>query len=141
MAEQEQNRTEPATAFKLAEARKQGQVAKSLDFNSFIQICALLLSLLTLGAGVAQRLASVVAWLLSQSGALRLESPDDAAWIGGVLMQWIGIVTPFALVGLGGAILANIVQTGPIFTLVPLKPKFERLNPVAGFKRAFNKRM
>ena len=34
MAEKEQNRTEQATPFKLEESRKQGQVAKSLDFNS-----------------------------------------------------------------------------------------------------------
>jgi len=33
MAEQEQNRSEPATPFKLAEARKQGQVARSLFFR------------------------------------------------------------------------------------------------------------
>jgi flagellar biosynthetic protein FlhB len=33
------------------------------------------------------------------------------------------------------------VQTGPIFTFVPLKPKGERINPVAGFKRVFNKKM
>ena len=39
------------------------------------------------------------------------------------------------------AILANIVQTGPIFTFVPLKPKGERVNPMAGFKRVFNKKM
>ncbi len=41
MAEKEQNRTEQATPFKLEESRKQGQVAKSLDFNSLIMISGL----------------------------------------------------------------------------------------------------
>src|SRR5262245_43037142 len=57
MAEQEQNRTEPATPFKLAEARKQGQVAKSLDFNSFVIVFALLLLLSVLGGHIETRVA------------------------------------------------------------------------------------
>ena len=42
MAEQEQNRSEQATPFKLEEARKQGQVAKSLDFNTLVMMWGLL---------------------------------------------------------------------------------------------------
>ena len=42
MAEQEQNRTEPATPFKLREARRRGQVVKSLEVNSLLLLSALL---------------------------------------------------------------------------------------------------
>src|SRR2546428_227778 len=38
MAEQEKDRTEPATPFKLEEARRRGQVAKSLDFVSLLML-------------------------------------------------------------------------------------------------------
>jgi flagellar biosynthetic protein FlhB len=44
-------------------------------------------------------------------------------------------------VGLAFAVLATLLQTGPVFTFAPLKPKFERINPVAGLKRVFNKRV
>ena len=51
------------------------------------------------------------------------------------------MVVPMSLVAAVLAVLANLVQTGPIFTFEPLKPKVERINPVAGFKRVFNKKM
>jgi flagellar biosynthetic protein FlhB len=53
----------------------------------------------------------------------------------------VGVLWPIGLFGMLLAILSNLVQTGPILSADPLKPKFERLNPVAGFKRVFNKRM
>ena len=42
MAEQEQDRSEPATPFKLREAKKRGSVAKSMDLNSVFVVAALL---------------------------------------------------------------------------------------------------
>ena len=141
MAEQEQNRTEPATPFKLAEARKQGQVAKSQDFNSFVLVFAFLLLLSTLGASVAARVAGLSAWLFRQSAFLKLEAPGDLGWFGEIAIAFLAIVVPFAVVGMVFGVLANLIQTGPVFSFVPIKPKFERISPVAGFKRVFNKRM
>jgi flagellar biosynthetic protein FlhB len=50
-------------------------------------------------------------------------------------------VTPVALLALVLSTLANVVQTGFVFSSEPLKPKLERLSPAAGFKRLYNKRM
>jgi len=41
----EHERTEPASQFKLSEARKNGQVAKSLDVNSFVMTFAFVATL------------------------------------------------------------------------------------------------
>jgi len=57
--EQEQNRTEPATPFKLSEAKKRGQVAKSLDFNTMVVVWGSLLTLMIAGEGVWTRAAAV----------------------------------------------------------------------------------
>jgi len=142
MAEQEQNRSEPATPFKLEDAKKQGQVAKSLDFNSFAIICALLLALLAVGSATVERVARLGTWLFQASADMDFTGPGaSAAWFAQLLVEFLGLVMPFAVIGLVFAVLANLLQTGPIFTFIPLKPKFERINPVAGFKRVFNKRM
>ncbi|HEY4211192.1 MAG TPA: EscU/YscU/HrcU family type III secretion system export apparatus switch protein [Steroidobacteraceae bacterium] len=141
MTEREQNRSEQATPFKLAEARKQGQVAKSLEFNSLLIVGALLMVLLVAGGGIARRLAAVCSWLLSNAAVLRLESGGDTVWLGRLLAEVCGIVAPLAVVSIIVSILANLLQTGPIFTFAPLKPKFERLNPVSGFKRVFSRKM
>jgi flagellar biosynthetic protein FlhB len=141
MAEQEQNRTEQATPFKLAEARKQGQVSKSLDFNSFVAMFGLLLLFFTVGDSVAGRVAALCTWLLQDSASLRIESVDQLGWFSTILHVFIAIIVPIAVVSMVFAVLANLVQMGPVFSFEPLKPKFTRLNPVAGFKRIFNKKM
>ena len=61
MAEQEQNPTEPATPFKLEEARKRGQVARSVDFNSFVMVWVLLLGAMLFGESVWRNVATTSA--------------------------------------------------------------------------------
>jgi flagellar biosynthesis protein FlhB len=141
MAEQEQNRTEQATPFKLEEARKQGQVAKSLDFNTLVMIWGLLGLGVIFGPSAWDALGSLSRDLFASSADLSLESIGALGWMAVVLRVFLAIMGPIIAVAAVLAILANIVQTGPIFTFVPLKPKGERVNPVAGFKRVFNKKM
>lgn len=140
MAEKEQNRTEQATPFKLEEARKQGQVAKSLDLNSMAMILGLLGLAAIWGASGWRELSQVCHDLFAGSAELRV-TLDNRGWMAGVVKSFVSLLSPVLLVGAALAILANLVQTGPIFTFKPLKPKGERLNPVAGFKRIYSKKM
>jgi flagellar biosynthesis protein FlhB len=141
MQEQEQNRTEPATPFKLSEARKRGQVAKSLDFNVLVVVCGLFAALAIWGGAQWTRLCELCAELLAGAAEWQIDA-GGATHLGSAIgLTTLSIVLPFAATGFVFAIIANIVQTGPIFSSDPIKPKFERLNPVAGFKRVFNKRM
>lgn len=142
MAEQEQNRTEQASPFKLEEAKKRGQVAKSLDFNTLIIVGASMVALAIWGPAFWAELCALCAWLFQSSATLQLESDrSTTAMFSEVARATLRIVAPFLAAGVVAAILANLVQTGPIFSMEPLRPKFERLNPVAGFKRIFNKKM
>jgi len=140
VAEQEQNRTEQATPFKLEEARKQGQVAKSLDFNSLIMIWGLIMLAMIWGASAWRELGQLAHDLFASSADLNL-SLDNGGWMAGLIRSFVTLLAPVLLVGAVLAVLANLVQTGPIFSFKPLKPKGERINPVAGFKRVFSKKM
>ena len=140
MAEQEQNRTEQATPFKLEEARKQGQVAKSLDFNTLLMVWGLIALAMIWGASAWQELGQLARELLAVSGDLHV-SFDNGGWMAGLVRAFVSLIAPVLLVGAVLAVLANIVQTGPIFSFKPLKPKGERINPVAGFKRIYNKKI
>jgi flagellar biosynthesis protein FlhB len=140
MAEKEQNRTEQATPFKLEEARKQGQVAKSLDFNSLLMIWGLILLAMIWGASAWREMGQVARDLFTSAADLNLTA-DNSGWLAGLLRSFISLLAPVLLVGVALAVIANLVQTGPIFSFKPLKPKGERINPVAGFKRIFNKKM
>src|SRR5690349_9063809 len=140
MAEKEQNRTEQATPFKLEEARKQGQVAKSLDFNTLVMIWGLLGLGAIWGSSAWEELGQISRNLFASSADLPL-SLDGAGWMAGILRAFIGLMAPVLIVGTLLAVLANIIQTGPIFTFTPLKPKGERINPIAGFKRIYSMKM
>jgi flagellar biosynthetic protein FlhB len=141
MQEQEQNRTEPATPFKLAEARKRGQVAKSLDFTTFVVVCGLLAALAIWGESQWARLCDLCARLFASAGTLQWELASSPAAAATITTEALAVLLPFGIAGWVFAVAANLVQTGPILSAEPLKPKFERINPVAGFKRVFNKRM
>ena len=49
---------------------------------------------------------------------------------------WLG--TPFFATLVIVAVLANVVQTGPVFSFEPLKADLTRINPVSGLKNVFS---
>ena len=136
MAEQEQDRTEPATPFKLDESRKQGDVARSTDFNTFALVAALLAVLLGGGAAAWTSLCQTSQALFAQAG-----SDDLLALLGQFAHGWLSVTLPFGLAGVGVAIVASLIQTGPVFSFKPLEPRLERINPVNGFQRLFSLRL
>ena len=93
------------------------------------------------GASAWEQLGLHFPQSVRELGGSAARSLDGAAWMGGVLRSFIGLMTPVLIVGAVLAVLANLVQTGPIFTFKPLKPKGERINPVAGFKRIYSMKM
>jgi flagellar biosynthetic protein FlhB len=141
MPEQDQNRTEQATPFKLEEAKKRGQVAKSLDLNSLIAVSGLLLSLSVWGAATWHQLCDLCAALFASAGTLLVTHESTTATGAGIAYQMLALLSPFIGVGVVCSVVANLIQTGPVISGEPLKPQFERLNPMAGFKRIYNVRV
>src|SRR3982751_5122839 len=99
MAEQEQNRSEQATPFKLEEARKQGQVAKSLDFNTLIMIWGLLGLAMIWGANAWYQPATMSTNLPASSADLPVSLESGSGWLGSVLKAFITLMLPVLLVG------------------------------------------
>jgi flagellar biosynthetic protein FlhB len=138
MAEPEKDRTEPATPFKLEEAKRRGQVAKSLDFVSLLMLTALLATLYAWADDLARAGLRLSSASLERGVGLALTPAGAAAWLGELSLATLSMLAPFLAAAVVTAIVANLVQTGPIFSAFPLKPDFQRLNPVTGFKRVFS---
>lgn len=138
MAEQEQNRNEAATPFKLEEARKRGTVPKSIDTNSMMMLAAAVIAMHFLGASAVADELRLFQALLVNAHQISFEPDGIVRLLSHVLGQSLGILGPVFALLVVFAILANLGQTGPVFTFVPLKPDLERINPVAGFKRLFS---
>lgn len=135
-----QERTEPATPFKLEEARKQGQVAKSTDFNSLVVLSLLLVASLSFAVWGLRQTLSLGAGLFNEAGRADLQP----RYLFG-LYEWVGagalhLLSPLVLLVMAGGIITGLMQTGPVFSFKPLKPDFKRLHPVEGFKRVFSMR-
>lgn len=141
MAEQEQNKTEEATPFKLERARREGQVARGADLGFFSALAALSLFGAALGTGSVDRMAEAARQLYAT--AIAAATTPDAA-LGSIRQTSIPYLETVALFGAAVAaivLMAEIVQIrGPLFTLKPLKPDFKRLNPAKGLKRIFSRR-
>ena len=143
MAEQqEQNRSEEPTPFKLKRAREKGMVARSPELGFLGGLVALAAFGTIAGQGLLEKFAHLARTALA-AGIDRAEEPEQAtAMIGEV--YW-SAVEPLLL--LGGTVVAvvlflEILQLrGLIFTAQPLKPDFSRLNPAKGLKRLFSARL
>ncbi|MCE3261356.1 MAG: hypothetical protein K0R43_435 [Pseudoduganella sp.] len=141
MAEQEQNRSEAATPFKLTEARKRGQVAKSQDVNMLAILAMFVLALLAIGAALVRDELHLMHAVLAQADRSDWSEAGTLAWLAALGGQAFRLLAPLLVALAIAAILANFLQVGPIFSTHPLKPDFERLNPVAGLKRLFSLRL
>lgn len=139
--EQEQDRTEKATPFKLREARKRGQVAKSLEINSLLLLTVALAVSYFLGEKFITGTLNLSRRLLAGSGQWHLDQATVVTFFDLSYQAVLSIFWPFVAVVMITGILANMFQTGPVFSFFPLKPDMNRLNPVKGFKRLFSKKL
>jgi len=135
MADSTQDKQLPASQRRIDRARREGQVARSRDLTH----------LAVLGSGIAV-LASfapdITAWLkhlLTQ--ALRFDAATVASPSGmgerlaALLPVTLLALLPIGLVTAAVALLANVLAGGWNFTLQPLAPKFDKLNPLTGLTR------
>lgn len=138
MAEPDQDRTEPATPYKREEARRRGQVAKSLDTNSFLILAAALVAMLLWGAQLLEEGTRALRDVLSMAGALSFDPVSLSRWGAAVVRASLYSLAPPLLLIIAAGLVANLVQMGPIFSTHPIKPDFQRLNPLQGFKRIYS---
>lgn len=141
MADQEQNRSEAATPFKIQEARRRGFVPRSIETTSFFMLAAAAAGLFFCGRSIADQELRHFAGILASAGGLDFNVAGIHAWGVKALVGSFSALAPLFVLLMVVAILTNVLQTGPVLSSTPLKPDFERLNPVAGLKRLFSLRM
>ena len=121
------------TAKRLRDAREKGQVCSSKDVVS----TALLIVLMYLTAILATVLVDDVADLITFVGNNTAMDPWHAIHIGGINAVWIICKHSFIFAAVAAfvGVAAHVVQIGFLFTLEPIKPDMNKLNPAEAFKR------
>ncbi|KSV60694.1 flagellar biosynthesis protein FlhB [Acetivibrio ethanolgignens] len=135
-------KTEDATAKKLNDAREEGQVARSQD----LLVAAILMTLfLTLKVTVGyigktflenyQLFYKMIPGIAGDTFTLNTSS----SLMREALLRIIMVALPFFVGAVVVAFVVNVFQVKWKPTLKPLKPKFNKFNPIQGFKQMFSK--
>lgn len=136
----DQDKSEPASQYKLDEARKKGLVAKSQEVNSAVALLAGLLVAMAFGEWGTLRTLTVERQIFASAGDWVFDIPHLMQRFGEIAYAGLFILSPLLVVMVLAAVLSNVLQTGPVFSGKPLSPDFQRLNPANGLKRLFSVR-
>jgi flagellar biosynthesis protein FlhB len=141
--EQDVDRNESATPHKLSEARGRAQIAKSPDIVSAAVLMSAVVYLNSQGWGSLVELFRFDRLLLGLSA----DGTGSAAagwrlWdlVDHCIRGAMGILLPALATIVVVAIVANIAQTGPVFSSHPIQPDWQRINPQRGLRRVFSMR-
>ena len=137
-------KTEPATQKKLSDARKKGQVAKSRELTNGLELLALFLILKFWVGHMGIQFLDVFNNIYSKIPDVTMywqdTMPEREASIlfSQLLLGVLTIIAPILLVGYLIAFLTDVAQVKWKPSLEPMKPKFNKLNPISGFKKIFS---
>jgi len=138
-------KTEPATAKKLEDARKEGQVAKSRELGQSIVLMVFFIVLklwsLTMGHYFMKLFADVYGRMTEMTTMVGgvISTKEFSSLINMVVLRMIIILAPVFLSAVVVIFVVEVAQVKWQPTGKPLMPKFSKLNPVNGFKRMFSK--
>lgn len=137
-------KTEPATAKKLQDAREEGQVAKSREVGNAFGLIGLFLVLKVYAETVGMRFLETfgtvynrIPEVVKDAGA-RVPVVTFTTFMNNMIISMLTIVLPVFLVGVIISFITEVVQVKWKVTTKPLKPKFSRMNPINGFKKLFS---
>jgi flagellar biosynthetic protein FlhB len=135
MAEQDLDRHHDATPFKLRQARNRGSVARSQDVASAALIAVAVVWCHAMVPRMVGQWANTQARWWNTAAWFPLDQAKTVALASDFLLSWLYLLAPLLAVLVIVAILSGLVQSGPVFSMEPVKPNFNRINPAEGFKR------
>ena len=130
-------KTEEPTSKKLEDARKEGNVPKSMEFSGFIVLFISALIIIFYLKYVSIDLEKYFAFITSLIGRELTKNLIYQIVIKS-FFYFIIILAPVMFTIMIAGVLANVFQTGFLFTVKPIIPKFEKINPIKGFKKIFS---
>jgi len=136
----DENKPLPASAKKRGRLREQGSVVRSHDAVTVVVLGVTLFGLMYFGAEMGGEMATFMFRCFTELG-----KPEGHSAITGGIMPFLGgtlvlhLFLFLSTVG-GSAILANLVQTGPMFVTAQFGRGLGGINPLEGIKKLFSMR-
>ncbi|MGE5681938.1 MAG: flagellar biosynthesis protein FlhB [Bacillota bacterium] len=132
-----QEKTEQASGKKLSDSRNKGQVAKSIEINSFAVFTTGLLLVFMTQKFLGSRIGGLSLFVFSDLDKLQLDKELVVEYAYKGLAFFITTLSP-VLIGLVIiSVIASYGQVGFKFSTEALTPKFSKLNPLSNIKAIF----
>jgi flagellar biosynthetic protein FlhB len=131
------DRTEQPTAKRLDDARRQGQVARSRELSMTAVTLAGAAVLWGGQSYFSESMRSLLARGLELPRSTLLDPGSMTKLLGDGIYAGLQMIGPLWIAVLVASVAGSIALGGFSFSLEALSPKFERLDPIAGFKRVF----
>ena len=131
----DQEKTEEPTERKRQDAADEGQIPRSQDLNAAVLLLASSLALSATGPGLARAMRDVMGSGLGFASATGLTGPAAVALLRGLGWKTLAALAAFLGAMTAAALAISALQGRGTFTLKPLAPKFERIDPSKGIKK------
>ncbi len=133
-------KTEEPTAKKLTDARKKGQAAKSKEITTASSLLLFFITIKIFLGFVGERFLTSYYYLYS--GITKYTDNEftlQIALMGSVFQLIIITLIPFLAISFVTVFVSELVQVKWQISFEPMKPNFNKFNPVSGMKRIFSK--
>jgi flagellar biosynthesis protein FlhB len=134
VADDRGERTEQPTGKRLAEARAQGQIARSPEASVAVTVLAGAAFFTWVGPAWFEALTTLVARTLSELDPSDWTPADAERFALGIFTRFLALTLPPVLMVAVCAIAVTVAQVGFVLTSKPLEMNWGRLDPVKGLK-------
>jgi len=135
--------TEEASPHRVEEYRRKGMVAQSKELTSLAALLATAVTTYTLSPHIGAQISDFMREVFRTDLSSRLDLGSGhilADYLEKSVKMIAAIGLPISAAGFIVGILGSFVQIGAIFTVDPLTPDMEKINPLSGFQRLFSMR-
>ncbi len=134
------SKTEEPTEKRLADAREKGQVITSKEVGTSLLFIAATLLFYFQGEILWNSLQLKMRFFFSGAISDDMTPMGVSMLLDSIIIEFLTDLGPFFAIFVIFAIFSGIIQHGFLLSFESIKPKFSKINPIAGFKRLFSMR-
>lgn len=133
-------KTEPGTPRRREEARKRGQVVKSMELNSAIILLTILLVIRYFGGYLFFYIKMHTTYIFQNLHTINISFSNLQGYGFVTLIFTARLLAPILGIALLVGLVVNFFQAGFVLSSHPLMPDLNRINPIQGFSRLLSTR-
>ncbi|MBI3535559.1 MAG: flagellar biosynthesis protein FlhB [Deltaproteobacteria bacterium] len=133
--------TEEASPYRIEEFRRRGIVSQSREISGLFVLAASAFTLLLYAPEMGIRISEFMREVFQLDLSVKLDMNGGQLFhqiLYKALSVIIAVIFPICLIGFILGVLGSFVQTGGIFSLDPLTPDLERIDPIKGLQKFFS---